>query len=235
MEAYALLNLIAAATFFLAIHLLVSGAPVRDALVGRIGPGPYMGAFSLVSVAGLVWLGFAFAQARHAPSSGVYWTVTPITRVVQIGLQLLAILLVVTGLSTRNPTSVRQEGALDRPDVVRGVLRITRHPFLWGVAIWAGGHLLVNGDAASIILFASLLGLALAGTVSIDAKRRRALGAKWDAFASQTSNAPFAAIVKGRQRLSLGEIGWWRIVLAVGVWGVLVWAHPILFGVRALP
>ena len=235
MEAFALLNLIAAATFFLAIHLLVSGTPVRDALVGRIGPGPYMGAFSLVSVAGLVWLGFAFAQARHAPSIGVYWTATPITRDVQIGLQLLAILLVVLGLSTRNPTSVRQEGALDRPDVSRGVLRITRHPFLWGVAIWAAGHLLVNGDAASIILFGSLLGLALAGTVSIDAKRRRALGAKWDAFASQTSNAPFAAIVQGRQRLSLGEIGWWRIVLAVGVWGALAWAHPILFGVRALP
>jgi hypothetical protein len=28
---------------------------------------------------------------------------------------------------------VAQEGALDRPDVVKGMLRITRHPFLWGV------------------------------------------------------------------------------------------------------
>ena len=35
--------------------------------------------------------------------------------------------------------------------------------------------------------------------------------------------------------LHLGEIGWWRIVLAVAVWALLAWAHPYLFGVRALP
>jgi uncharacterized membrane protein len=230
-----MLSLISAAAFFLAIHLLVSGTRVRDALTGRIGLGPYMGLFSLSSVAGLVWLGFAFAQARQAPANDVLWSITPATRLVQIALQLLAVLLVVPSLTTPNPTSVRQEGALDKPDVVRGMLRITRHPFLWGVAIWAAGHLLVNGDAASIILFGALLVLAVLGTVSIDAKRRRALGAKWDAFAAQTSSAPFLAIIQGRQRLDLGEIGWWRILLAVAVWALLAWAHPYLFGVRALP
>jgi len=225
-------SLLAAAAFFLAIHLLVSGTRVRDALTGRIGQGPYMGLFSLSSVAGLVWLGFAFADARgHAP----YWDLTPLTRQIQLGLQLLAMLLIVPGLTTPNPTSVRQEGALDRADVVKGMLRITRHPFLWGVAIWAAGHLLVNGDPASLVLFGTMLLLALFGTASIDAKRRRALGPKWDAFAGQTSNVPFAAIAAGRQKLSLGEIGWWRIVLAVAVWALLAWAHPFLFGVRALP
>jgi uncharacterized membrane protein len=194
-----------------------------------------MGLFSLTSVAGLVWLGFAFAQARQAPSDEVLWAITPITRDVQIALQLAAMLLVAPGLATPNPTSVRQEGALDRPDVVRGMLRITRHPFLWGVAIWAAGHLLVKGDRASIVLFGSLLFLALFGTASIDAKRRRALGAKWDAFAAQTSSVPFLAIAQGRQRLSLGEIGWWRIALAIAVWALVAWAHPYLFGVRALP
>jgi len=228
-------NLAAAAAFFLAIHLLVSGTRVRDALTGRIGLGPYMGLFSLTSAAGLAWLGFAFATARTAPGNETYWGLTDATRYVQIGLQLLAMLLIVPGLTTPNPTSVRQEGALDRPDVVKGMVRITRHPFLWGVAVWAAGHLLVKGDAASILLFGSLLALALFGTASIDAKRRRALGAKWDAFAAQTSNIPFAAIAAGRQRLRLGEIGWWRIMLGVGVWAVLLWAHPFLFGVRALP
>lgn len=230
-----MLSLIAAAAFFLAIHLLVSGTGVRDALTGRIGLGPYMGLFSLSSVAGLAWLGLAYAQARHAPSDNVLWAVTPPTRLVQIALQLLAMLLLVPGLTTRNPTSVRQEGALDRPDVVSGMLRITRHPFLWGVAIFSAGHLLVKGDDASLILFGTLFVLAVLGTGSIDAKRRRALGPKWDAFAAQTSNIPFAAIARGRQHLSLGEIGWWRIVLAVGVWALLAWAHPLLFGVRALP
>ncbi|HEX3700161.1 MAG TPA: NnrU family protein [Phenylobacterium sp.] len=227
--------LILAAAVFIGLHLIVSGTRLRDALTGRIGPGPYMGLFSLASVAGLVWLGFAFAVARRAPSNDVLWQITPATRWLQLVLQLLAMLLIVPGLTTPNPTSVRQEAQLDRVDVVRGMLRITRHPFLWGVAVWATGHLIVNGDAAGLVLFGALLALALFGTASIDAKRRRALGKRWDAFAAQTSNVPFAAIATGRQRLSLPEIGWWRIALAVLVWAGLAWAHPYLFGVPALP
>jgi uncharacterized membrane protein len=230
-----MLSLIAAAAFFLAIHLLVSGTRVRDALTGRIGLGPYMGVFSISSIAGLAWLAIAFGQARHAEAQQVFWDITPATRLAQIALQLLAMLLIVPGLATPNPTSVLQEGALDRPDPVRGMLRITRHPFLWGVAIFSAGHLLVNGDPASIVLFGTLFALSVLGTFSIDAKRRRALGAKWEAFAAQTSNIPFAAIVQGRQRLSVAEIGWWRIVLAIAVWALLAWAHPYLFGARALP
>ena len=228
-------SLIAAAAFFVLLHLLVSGTRVRDALTGRIGQGLYMGLFSLASIAGLVWLGIAFGQARGADWNTAYWALTPATRYVQIGLQLLAMLLIVPGLATPNPTSVRQEGALDRPDVVKGMLRITRHPFLWGVAVWAFGHLLVSGERASIVLFGAMLLLALFGTSSIDAKRKRALGPKWDAFAAQTSNVPFGAIVSGRQTLSLVEIGWWRILLAVAIWAALLWAHPYIFGARALP
>jgi len=230
-----MLILILAAAFFLGLHLLVSGTRLREALTGRIGEGPYMGLFSLASIAGLVWLGFAFGAARHDAANDVLWAITPPTRWIQLVLQLLAVLLIVPGLTTPNPTSVRQEGSLQRADVVKGMLRITRHPFLWGVAIWALGHLLVNGDAASIVLFGAMLALALFGTASIDAKRRRALGKTWNAFAAQTSNVPFAAIAAGRQRLSLSEIGWWRIALAVAIWAVLAWAHPFLFGVRALP
>jgi uncharacterized membrane protein len=31
--------------------------------------------------------------------------------------------------------------------------RVMRHPFLWGVALWAIAHLLTNGDMASLLLF----------------------------------------------------------------------------------
>ncbi len=227
-------NLLAAAAVFVAIHLLVSGTRMRDAITGRIGQGPYMGLFSLASVGGLVWLGFGFAGARGEPWNIAYWDLTPATRHVQVALQLLAMLLIVPGLTTPNPTSVGQQGALDRPDVVRGMLRITRHPFLWGVAVWAAGHLLVNGEQASIVLFGAMLALALFGTASIDAKRKRALGPTWDGFAAQTSNVPFAAILSGRQSLRLGEIGWWRLALGVAVWAALAAGHPHLFGVAAL-
>ena len=229
-----MIGLAAAAAVFLAIHFVVSGTRLRDAITARIGQGPYMGLFSLASVAALTWTGFAYGAARHGPDPA-WWAATPATKWVQLGVTLIAFLLIVPGLATPNPTSVRQEATLDKPDAVRGMLRITRHPFLAGVALWAAGHILVNGDLASLILFGSLLILAVFGTVSIDAKRRRALGDKWDAFARQTSAAPLAAIAQGRQSLKLGEIGWWRLALALAVWAALVWAHPLLFGASPLP
>lgn len=228
-------QLIAATVFFLAIHFLVSGTRLRDAITRRIGEGPYMGLFVLASFAGLGWLIFGYAQARTSPDNLVFWGVTEPLRWVQIALMLVAISFIVIGIATPNPTSVRSEGKLDDADVVRGMLRVTRHPFLWGVAIWGLGHLLVSGDLASLILFVSMFGLALFGTSSIDAKRKRALGDKWDAFAARTSNVPFAAIAAGRQQLRLGEIGWWRIGLGVAVWAALLIAHPYAFGVPALP
>jgi uncharacterized membrane protein len=228
-------TLAVAAAAFILLHLLVSGTRLRDALTGAIGEGPYQGLFSLASVACLAWLIIAFGPARSAADNQAFWAVTPLTRDIQLGLTLLAFLLVVPGLTTPNPTSVRQQGVLDKPDAIRGMLRITRHPFLWGVAIWAAGHLLVHGDVAAMILFGSLLMLALFGTASIDAKRRRALGARWDAFAAKTSNIPFAAILARRQKLKIGEIGWWRLVLAVVLWVAMLYAHPYAFGVRALP
>lgn len=220
--------LLAAAAYFVLIHLLVSGTRLRDALVRRIGDGPYMGLFSLASIVGIVWLARSYGDART--EAVVFWSVTEPTRWAQFVLQLLATLLVVIGLTTRNPTSVKQEAALERPDLVQGVLRITRHPFLWGVALWAVGHLLVNGDAASLVLFGSLLALAAFGTYSIDAKRRRVLGAAWEPFAAQTSNVPFGRGV----RVSLREIGWWRVLLGVAVWAALLFGHGHLIGVPAL-
>ena len=38
-----------------------------------------------------------------------------------------------------------------------------RHPMLWGTVIWAGSHLLVNGDLASVILFGGIGAVVAAG------------------------------------------------------------------------
>jgi uncharacterized membrane protein len=224
--------LIAAAVFFVLLHLLVSGTALRGAIVTMIGEAAFMGLFSLASVAGLVWLGWAYGQARG--TGPVFWDLGAGAKHAAVALALLALLLIVPGLTTPNPTSVKQEGALEKPNAVQGMLRITRHPFLWGVAIWALAHLLANGDLPSVILFGSMLALAVFGTASIDAKRKRALGARWDAFAGQTSGVPFAAILAGKQKLSVGEIGWWRLLLGVVVWAALLFGHPFLFGVNPL-
>ncbi|MEW6017431.1 MAG: NnrU family protein [Pseudomonadota bacterium] len=229
-----MLSLAAAAAAFILLHLLISGTTVRDALVRRMGEGPYMGLFSLASVALLVWIGFAYAGARQDPSNLAYWGVTTGGRHIQLTLQLVATLFIVIGVTTPNPTSVKQEGLLARENAVRGMLRVTRHPFLWGVALWAVGHLIVNGDLASLILFGSMLILAVLGTTSIDAKRRRVQGEAWAPFAAQTSNLPFGAILTGRQTLKLGEFGLIRPLAAAVVYVALLVGHPYLFGVPAL-
>jgi len=227
-------NLIAAAVVFLLLHLLVSGTRLRDTIIAMIGSGTYMGLFSLASLAGLIWIGLAFAAARGGPGDTVYWANTGTIRIVQLFIQFVAVLFIVPGLMTRNPTSVGQGRASEDQDIVQGMLRITRHPFLWGVAIWAGGHLLVNGDVASLIFFGTFLVLALSGTVSIDGKRHRALGVTWQEFAKKTSNVPFAAIVSGRQSLSVIEIGYMRLGAAVVVWLLLLGAHHHVFGTFVL-
>lgn len=229
-----MINLLAAAAAFLFLHLVVSGTRLRDGLTGTIGARTYMALFSLASVGLLVWLGISYAGAKSLDANTGYWAATPATRDIQLAIQLLAMLFIVPGLATPNPTSVGQEGVVDRPTVIGGMLRITRHPFLWGVAIWAAGHLLVNGNLASLILFGSVLVLAVLGTASIDAKRKRALAERWNSFAAQTSNLPFAAILAGRQSLHIREIGWWRLLLAVVVWAALIFLHPYAFGAPAL-
>jgi uncharacterized membrane protein len=113
------------------------------------------------------------------------------------------------------------------PEIARGMVRITRHPFLWGVALWAAVHLIVNGFVAPLVLFGSLLTLAVIGTTAIDAKRRRNFKEQWTSFAAVTSNIPFAAIITGRNQLrpALAEIGVWRLLIAIVVYGVVFYLH----------
>eukprot|EP01030_Chromulinospumella_sphaerica_P032014 gene32014-32706_t len=121
--------LIAAAAVFVLIHLLISGTRLRGVLVGVVGEPAYMGLFSLASLGVIVWLSMAYGAAKG--TGPVFWSVPDAARWAQAGIQLLALLFVVPGLLTPNPTSVKQEGAVEKP--VTGILRITRHPFLWGV------------------------------------------------------------------------------------------------------
>lgn len=223
-------NLIAAALAFLLLHLLVSGTRLRDTITGMIGEGPFMGLFSLATLGALVWLGLAFSVARGGPGDVVYWSSNGVTRTIQLFLQLIAVLFVVPGMLTRNPASVGQAGAAEDEDTVKGMLRITRHPFLWGTAIWATGHILVNGDTASLVMFGAFLFLALVGPISIDGKRARKNGAAWNGFVARTSNVPFGAIASGRQTLNIGEIGLGRLVAALVVFLFLLGAHQHIFG-----
>ncbi len=226
--------LIAAAAAFLAIHLLIAGTRVRDAITGAIGEGPYLGLFSLASLGAIVWLAIAYNIAQRGDDPLLY-NLGPGVKHLGIPVIALAFLLGVQGLFMPNPTSLRQEGAASKPDTIKGVLRITRHPFLWGVAIWSAFHLSANGDEASVLFFGSFFVLSILGTFSIDAKRRRKMGDAWAGFAAKTSNIPFGAVITGRTSLKLGESFGWRFWVTALLFVIVLFAHAHIFGVSPFP
>lgn len=226
-----LAELVVAAVFLLATHFGISSTGARGALVARLGERPYLGVYSLVALAAFVWLGRAYGQAPYVP----LWLPAGWQAWVPLLLVPVALAFVVAGLSTPSPTAVGQERVLLGEEPARGILRVTRNPFLWGVALWAVAHMVPNGDVASLVLFGTLAILALWGSALIDAKVARRMGADWDRFAAKTSNLPFAAILAGRQRLALGEIGWPRIAGALVAYAALLHLHRWLFGVSPLP
>jgi uncharacterized membrane protein len=122
----------------------------------------------------------------------------------------------------------------DAREPATGMLRITRHPVMWAIGLWALSHLLANGDLASILFFGTFTVMALAGTLLIDAKRTRRPPAGWGVFLQATSNVPFAAILERRQRFVPREIGLTRVAGALGLYVVLLWAHPYLFNASPL-
>jgi uncharacterized membrane protein len=219
-------SLVLGTVFFVGIHLFVSGTRLRDWLTERIGEKPYLGLFSLASLGGISWMCAAYADAPAI----ILWEELPGAGALAVAGTLVAFVLVVLGLTTPSPTAAGGEALLDGGDPAIGILRVTRHPFLWGVAIWAAVHLLTNGDAASLVFFGGLLFLSLRGPSYIDAKRARKLGGQWEAFAARTSAVPFAAILGGRNHLALREIPIWKPVVAIVAWAGVLHAHGRLFG-----
>lgn len=214
---------------FVGSHIVLSAPPVRSALIARLGERGFLGTYSALALLLIVWVVMAY---NDAPSVEV-WQPPVWSRHLALSLMVFSCVFVVTGLTTPSATavSVADSGGGFAARGPVGMQKVTRHPMMWGVAIWGASHLLANGAAADMWLFGGMTVLALAGAYGIDLKKRASLGDAWTAFARRTSFVPFAAILQGRTRVSLAEIGWWRLGLGVVLYGVLLWVHPWLFGV----
>ena len=225
-------TLFAAVVVFVGGHFLLSSQPVRDPLVTWLGAQRFTSLYSLAAAAALVWLAMAYSNAAYVP----IWTPPPDLHWATAALTLVACLLVATGATTPSPTTVGSERrALSPADPAPGIFRVTRHPVMWGVALWSVGHLLANGDGASMMLFGGLLVLALGGMAHIDQKRARVLGAAWGPIQLTTSAIPFRALVTGRTSMDWSGIGMWRPLAGLALYLALTAAHPWFAGVTAVP
>lgn len=210
---------------FLLTHL-VSGTPLRGRLIAAIGEWPYRGVYSTVA---FITLGAMIWAFRKAPTDEALWTGL---RLVPLIVMPLAFILIACGYY-RNPTAVGAEQLLKSDEPARGLIRVTRHPIMYAIMLWAAAHFLARGDLASLVFFGGFFLVALFGTLSMDRRKARDLGADWQRFAAVTSHVPFAAIAQGRNRVVWREIGWVRPLIGIFVFFVVFFLHPWLFGVAA--
>jgi uncharacterized membrane protein len=123
---------------FLGAHVFVTMRTHRSALISGIGRGPYFGLFALVSVVGLVLIGFGFAHYRAAGPIPLWYPPAWTHHIVE-ALMWPASILVVAAYIPGN------------------IKRVLKHPMLVGVKTWAVAHLCANGDLGGIILFGAVL------------------------------------------------------------------------------
>lgn len=217
-----------ASAVFLASHLGLSSTAVRGRLVGRLGEKGFQGLYALVALLALGAMIAGYVQASHVD---FLWVPGHGLRHLPLLIMPVALTLIAGGVLAPNPSAVGMADALDRTEPARGVLRVTRHPVMWGLALWAAVHILVNGDLASLLFFGGFLLTAILGSLHLDRRMAAEQGERWRRFAAATSYLPFAALLGGRQRWSWGELrrpaAW-----GVGAFALLLLLHPYLFGVR---
>jgi uncharacterized membrane protein len=218
--------LILAAALWVFVHVGISGTSLRDGAVARLGEGRFMLAFSIASVVSITLLVLAWQNAETT----FLWSAPAWLRWVLAALMLPSFVLFMAS-HKRNPTAVGNKGLGEEP---RGIQRVTRHPMLMSFAIWALVHVIGNGDTAALVFFGAFLVTAAAGMPSIDAKLARRYGQAWAGFAAKTSILPFGAILAGRNRLVLSEIGWMPPVVGLILWAALLHFHRAVFGLPAL-
>jgi uncharacterized membrane protein len=141
---------------FIGAHVFVTLRAPRAAIIARIGEGPYKGAMSLVSLVGLILIGYGFGQYRATGWVDVWdpprWTFY-ITQILMW------------------PASICVVAAYSRGNIWRRL----KHPMLVGVKTFAVAHLIANGDLGSIVLFGSILAWAVYDRITL--KRRSDPGA----------------------------------------------------------
>ena len=227
---HSLLSLVIAGIAFCGSHTLLSSTRLRGSLRDQIGEQGFLLIYSLTGLVTLAWFVLAYVHAPFIPM----WSPPRSSPWVSIVLMPLASWLLVAGYTTPNPTAVGMERSARADDPAPGIMRVTRHPVMWAMGLWALAHLAANGDLASIWFFGVIGALALGGTVLIDRKKRLALGSNWQRLAGITSNVPFAALLAGRTRLRRRDVGLLRPLAAVLLYAVLFLAHPFIAGMPVM-
>jgi uncharacterized membrane protein len=192
-----MLLLILGLVLVIGTHIVTMRRGLRTDLQEKLGVNGYRVVYSLVSFVGFVALVFGFGLYRATGWIDV-WQPPVWTR----HLALLLMLPVFVLLATWGRGAIR---------------KVTKHPMLLAVKLWALAHLLANGDLGSMLMFGSFLAWAVMARISIKRRPEEAL----------------AAADRATMRFGFNDI----IAIIVGLGFYLAfafWLHPLLIGVPVM-
>lgn len=181
-----LVQLEVAAAAFVGTHFLLSH-PLRKPLVGALGEKAFLGVYSLVALATLVWMVLA---ARAVPAEAPQWQAGTAAWVIASLLMWLGSILFV-GSHRGNPALPHPDGPPQIPAEPRGVFKVTRHPMMWAFALWAVVHAIVNATPSGLVLAEAIFALAIVGSLLQDMKKRARLGSAWKQWERKSPFVPF--------------------------------------------
>lgn len=217
-----LITLAAANAAFVGSHFAMSH-PLRATMVRAMGEKGFSIAYSVVSFATLAWVYFAFTMAPPAdlPGSGeIGWIAATI--ITWPAMVLLA------GSFVGNPalpTPLAEAQARAEP---KGVFRVTRHPMMWAIGLWALSHMVLFWSTRTMIAAFAMGTLALVGSKLQDGKKAKLMGEAWGEWSRKTSWWPRLGRIfsVGTIPLLAGTALWlagswihlWRAGIPAGVW-----------------
>ena len=185
-----MLVLIAGLVVFFGVHSVrMAAGGFREAQIAA-NPGRWRAVYSLASLAGFALIIWGWALFR--PEAPEVYQAPAWGRHAASALVLVAFILLVA--------SSLPAGYLKR---------WVKHPMLAGVILWAIGHLLANGDLASVLLFGSFLAYSLVNRVAVISR-----------------GDPTTAVIQPRSDYIAIGVG----IVAFAVFAL--WLHGWLFGVQ---
>lgn len=201
-------GLVLAVAFLVASHVVPSAPGIRERLVLALGKGGFYAGYSLVSLAALTAVIWAYQTMQPGP-----WLYQPApgARWITLTGMLIACFLLVARLTTP-----------PRAETPHGIYRVTAVPGSLAFLIWALVHLANLGEARLVVIFVGMATLAAAALIkNLHQASPSYRNVGW---------LPLAAIIAGRQTLVWPEIGWWRLALALGLYLGLLLLHPLVIG-----
>jgi uncharacterized membrane protein len=209
-------------------HIIGSSIPVRTFVIKRVGTLGFKAIYSLVALATFIPLCYFYFTHRHVGyhlyTSG--YSIDLLAHFLMLG----AIIVLLQALVTLNPMTTMAELTGQAVSNGQGIQRITRHPQNFAFALFGLAHLLANPYVGDWIFFG---GFVVYGIISAMHQDRRQLATgseKVRQFLADTSAIPFAAIIRGKQRLAPGEYHPPALAAAVVFFILLRLLHPMIFG-----